>query len=324
MNDVALVAVRWALYVDLGLLFGLPLFALYAPGGGRMVQRHLPMVAMVAGLACLALLLSALGFALQAAAMTGLPLTQPDLSMVAELFNGTSMGTALKARLVALLVLLLSIPFYRRQSRPAFIASTLAGAVALATLAWSGHGAAGEGEAGWLQLGADLIHLLAAGAWVGALAAFLALVLPRLATDDVAAEDMDQVTLAEEALRAAEAQEGTGLDRIATFVRTYVEGINSELGTCAVFSELNSLHPDDLKKVRKRQRMFGRRVMKLVTQGIADGSVVVEDVKSAAGWIISPPLMMPRVPEFWRDRSGAQLAAWYADFVRRALMPPRG
>jgi putative copper resistance protein D len=129
MNDVALVAVRWALYVDLGLLFGLPLFALYAPGGGRMVQRHLPMVAMVAGLACLALLLSALGFALQAAAMTGLPLTQPDLSMVAELFNGTSMGTALKARLVALLVLLLSIPFYRRQSRPAFIASTLAGAV---------------------------------------------------------------------------------------------------------------------------------------------------------------------------------------------------
>src|SRR3546814_7658032 len=71
MNDVALVAVRWALYVDLGLLFGLPLFALYAPGGGRMVQRHLPLVAMVAGLACLALLLSALGFALQAAAMTG-------------------------------------------------------------------------------------------------------------------------------------------------------------------------------------------------------------------------------------------------------------
>ena len=201
MNDVALVAVRWALYVDLGLLFGLPLFALYAPGGGRIVQRHMPMAAMVACLACLALLLSALGFALQAAAMTGLPLTQPDLSMVADLINGTSMGTALKARLVALLVLLLCIPFYRRQSRPAFIASTLAGAVALATLAWSGHGAAGEGEAGWLQLGADLIHLLAAGAWVGALAAFLALVLPRLATDDLAAQDMDRITLAEEALR---------------------------------------------------------------------------------------------------------------------------
>ena len=169
MNDVALVAVRWALYVDLGLLFGLPLFALYAPGGGRTVQRHLPMVAMVAGLACLALLLSALGFALQAAAMTGLPLAQPDLSMVAELFNGTSMGTALKARLVAL-------------------------------LAWSGHGAAGEGEAGSLQLLADLIHLLAAGAWVGALAAFLALVLTRLAADDLATEDMDRVMLAEEAL----------------------------------------------------------------------------------------------------------------------------
>lgn len=201
MSEVAGIAIRWALYADLGLLFGLPLFALYAPGGGRTVQRHLPMGAMVACLACFGLLLSALGFAVQAAAMSGLPLTQPDFALLGDLINETAMGAALKARLVALLVLLFCVLLYRRQSRPAFIASTLAGALALATLAWSGHGAAGEGYPGWLQLVADLVHLLAAGAWVGALAAFLALVLPRLATDDLAAQDMDRVTLAEEALR---------------------------------------------------------------------------------------------------------------------------
>ena len=133
MSEVAGIAIRWALYADLGLLFGLPLFALYAPGGGRTVQRHLPMGAMVACLACFGLLLSALGFAVQAAAMSGLPLTQPDFALLGDLINETAMGAALKARLVALLVLLFCVLLYRRQSRPAFIASTLAGALALIT-----------------------------------------------------------------------------------------------------------------------------------------------------------------------------------------------
>src|SRR3546814_15811165 len=43
----------------------------------------------------------------------------------------------------------------------------------LSSLAWSGHGAATEGGAGMVHLGADILHLLAAGAWVGALAALL-------------------------------------------------------------------------------------------------------------------------------------------------------
>src|SRR3546814_20939473 len=94
MNDGALVAVRWALYVDLGLLFGLPLFALSAPGGGRLVQRQLPMVAMLACLACLALLLSVLWFELQAAAMNWLLLTQPNLFMFSGLVQANSIGTA--------------------------------------------------------------------------------------------------------------------------------------------------------------------------------------------------------------------------------------
>lgn len=39
----------------------------------------------------------------------------------------------------------------------------------LASLAWAGHGAATPGEPGDLHLAADVIHLLAAGAWVGSL-----------------------------------------------------------------------------------------------------------------------------------------------------------
>jgi putative copper export protein len=46
-------------------------------------------------------------------------------------------------------------------------ASVIASAVALATLAWTGHGAMDEGAKGWAHLLADILHLLAAGAWSG-------------------------------------------------------------------------------------------------------------------------------------------------------------
>jgi putative copper export protein len=51
-------------------------------------------------------------------------------------------------------------------------------AVTIGPLAWTGHGAASEGPAGTVQLIADIIHLLGAGAWLAALAA-LTLILFR-------------------------------------------------------------------------------------------------------------------------------------------------
>ena len=51
----------------------------------------------------------------------------------------------------------------------------------LAALAWSGHSAAGEGSDGDVEVLADVAHLLAAGAWLGALPV-LAFVLPRVRT----------------------------------------------------------------------------------------------------------------------------------------------
>ena len=110
--------------------------------------------------------------------------------------RATALGLALKIRILALLLLLIGAALQSRLPRAATAVATLAGAVALATLAWSGHGAAGEGSAGWLQLAADLIHLFAAGAWVGAIAAFFALAIPSIRSDE-----MERVSLAERALR---------------------------------------------------------------------------------------------------------------------------
>ena len=44
------------------------------------------------------------------------------------------------------------------------------GVIACASFAWMGHGAATQGAAGWIHLAADILHILAASAWLGALA----------------------------------------------------------------------------------------------------------------------------------------------------------
>jgi copper resistance protein D len=58
---------------------------------------------------------------------------------------------------------------------------------ALASLAWAGHGAATPGRPGDLHLAADILHLLAAGAWVGSLVPFALLLAEAGRSGDPAA-----------------------------------------------------------------------------------------------------------------------------------------
>ncbi len=61
-----------------------------------------------------------------------------------------------------------------------------ASALAIATLAWTGHGAMDEGTLGWVHLSADILHLIAAGIWVGALVGLVLLVARPVARVDAA------------------------------------------------------------------------------------------------------------------------------------------
>ena len=71
------------------------------------------------------------------------------------------------AALVA--VCLLTLQGVRRGVGAIGWAALLLAAVMLASLAWAGHGAATPGTPGDLHLVADILHLLAAGLWVGTL-----------------------------------------------------------------------------------------------------------------------------------------------------------
>lgn len=67
-----------------------------------------------------------------------------------------------------------------------FLASLLA-ACLIASLAWAGHGSAGSGALGELQLAADALHLLAAAGWVGGLPSLLLLLAFARRTNDAPA-----------------------------------------------------------------------------------------------------------------------------------------
>ena len=113
--------------------------------------------------------------AIEAAVMSGMPLEQAlNRTTVALVLGETLFGrvwvlrAAVGIGLGALLTAIIMARDDRRRSRLTLGAAVLAG-VYLATLAWAGHAAAGPPEERSLHLTSDAVHLLAAGAWLGAL-----------------------------------------------------------------------------------------------------------------------------------------------------------
>lgn len=171
MADWRLIAIRWALYADLGLLFGLLLFALYTFDGPRRA-RLLPLNRIAVVLALIGIALSGYCF------MLGTGIAGVDRAVLTMLLADTPTGHALIVRTVALA--LVTITALGRSARwiGTLVPLTALAAVAVASLAWSGHAAA-ERPFGLWPLAADIVHLLAASAWIGALAGFVLIVFRR-------------------------------------------------------------------------------------------------------------------------------------------------
>ena len=174
MIDTLTIGIRFALYANLVILFGLPLFGLYAlKGAERLHSNVLPLRALIIWLALLAMALSVLSIIVMTASMAGVSPFEIDRASVKAMISETPMGNAWAARMAALLgTLCLAVAWGRRKRPTWLVLVSIGAAVALISLAWTGHGAASEGIAGTRHLIADIIHLLASGAWLGALAAF--------------------------------------------------------------------------------------------------------------------------------------------------------
>jgi putative copper resistance protein D len=118
---------------------------------------------------------------LEAANMSGMPLTEAlNRHTLDAVLRETLFGRIWLVRL-ALSLLLSAVLWlgWRQQTRPKGailkIGGTLLAGAYAATLAWTGHAVADTGADRYLHLASDTVHLLAAGAWVGALPGLAAL-----------------------------------------------------------------------------------------------------------------------------------------------------
>lgn len=166
MTDLATIAVRFALYLDLMALFGLAAFGLYALTADER-ERAIRLRPWLATTSTVGLALSALSLTLMGARMTDTSLLEVDYETLGLILAEPSMGWPFMARFAGLAAATALVLAARGQALQ-LGAAAWGGGLALATLAWTGHGAMDEGGIGWVHLAADILHLGAAGVWVGA------------------------------------------------------------------------------------------------------------------------------------------------------------
>ncbi|SLK00313.1 copper homeostasis membrane protein CopD [Novosphingobium mathurense] len=164
MADGILIASRLAAFILLLLAAGLPIYQL--TDGRRTAGRGQRWL--MATLALAAFAVSCLWALASVAVMAASSVSDLDAATVTAVLGATPLGDVLIVRAAALAVLLLlALTFPRHAALAPF------GALALATCAWTGHAGAGEGASGTLHQISDVIHLLAAATWLGALACFV-------------------------------------------------------------------------------------------------------------------------------------------------------
>lgn len=165
--EAAVVFSRLLQFAAAAVLVGSALFFLYG-------ARPAPATPWPARLLAVAAATGAVGtlawFAAQAAQLADTPRAALDPAFAWSVAAGTSFGRAAALRFIAFLTAAVAAAFLR--SRGSGYLATLAGfgAAASASFGWTGHGARDEGLAGLIHLSADVLHILAASVWIGALA----------------------------------------------------------------------------------------------------------------------------------------------------------
>jgi len=174
MSDSLNIVVRFALYFDLMLLFGLAIFGLYSLRGKERVSGTvLNFESLLYGTSIAGVALSLAAMLLLAKAMSGVSeLMELHHHIFEMVIMGTDVGLTWMVRIAALGGAILGVALNKRYPTPSLWIVTACGAIALATLAWTGHGAMDEGSRRYWHFLSDIFHLLAAGGWLGALAAF--------------------------------------------------------------------------------------------------------------------------------------------------------
>lgn len=185
MIEPAIIAIRLAQYAGAAVLFGSAAFHLYAPVAylsPELARRARGLLAAAAALLALASLLAIAAQSVFFAGSIDSGLARESLGAVAfQMDLGKAALVRAAVALAALAVLLVMAP-----GRAAWAIAVMLGGAATVSLAWMGHAGAGEGTSGRVLLASDVLHLLAAAGWLGALAGFVQLLFVKPETAELA------------------------------------------------------------------------------------------------------------------------------------------
>ena len=180
MLEPAVIVLRLVQYAGAMVLMGSSLFFVYAlPKTGAASAAETPwarkLIAAGGALLALAALLSVPG---QASVLTGSLAEGLKPETMSAVVTGMDLGKAavLRAAIAALAAILV---LTLKPSRANWMIAAALGAVATASFAWMGHGAATEGPGGPAHLVSDILHGWAAAVWIVPRAAFLLLLRSR-------------------------------------------------------------------------------------------------------------------------------------------------
>lgn len=120
----------------------------------------------------------------------------------------------------------------------------------------------------------------------------------------------------------AAGRDGAGILR-ATLVR-YIELLTDELGACAVLMEVDAMRPEDREAAVTRRDDFERAFVKMLKQGIKDGSIRDVDPKLAVFTFMGAVNWLPRWFSAEGRLSGAEVAEQVTDLLLSGLIPMDG
>ncbi len=151
--------------------FGTAAFMLLA---GSLHGLDRPLRRFTAAMLALAVVSGAVWFILVAARILAVPVSEAlgDGRSLITVATDTRFGRIAMIRLGLAALAGVALLWPRRRWPPAVAMAALTGAIA-----WTGHAGAGTGAVGALHLTSDLLHLIAAGLWLGALPVFAALLI---------------------------------------------------------------------------------------------------------------------------------------------------
>lgn len=177
MIEAWVIGLRAVQYAAAALLFGLPTFLIYSARATKTLPLTWPRPALFWAAVVLVLAAPAALIA-QTAMMAGSLSEALKPSSLGMMVIGMGLGMALAVRSAIALLAVAAIAMIRPGPRLWWASASL-GLLVSASFAWTGHGAATEGPGHTLHLASDILHAVAAAIWVGALAAFAALVVYR-------------------------------------------------------------------------------------------------------------------------------------------------